>query len=165
MICICEIVGSLSSQNIRHLQIVFRAKELQQGYEWTDNGLQTKPGQEVQIEELDFEFMEDVEVDTDQPRKVEVITSYNWEMNSQKGTNQYNDQGTVATGAFGSVCSQDTTKLSSVSTSPLDAFSPDIQQRLAQNDPHLIAYIQNYTSTASPPPHVGAETSVGGNKE
>ena len=48
------------------------ARELQQGYEWTDNGLQTKPGQEVQIEELDFEFMEDVEVDTDQPRKVEV---------------------------------------------------------------------------------------------
>ena len=138
------------------------SRELQQSYEWGEEGLKVKPGQEVALDDADFEFMEDVQIEAGRSEKIENITTYNFEMASKKGSNQYNDQGTIASGAFGSVGSQDTTKVSSVTTSPFfDSLSPDLREKIEQNDPKFMEYIAQY-STASPQSTIDAEKSVGG---
>ena len=125
-------------------------RKLQQSYEYTDEGLQAKPGQEVFLDDVDFEFMEDIQVETGQSNKIKNIITYKYEMAAQKGSNPNNDHGTIVSGAFGSVGSQDTTKVSSVTTSPfLDSFSPELQKKFEQNNPKLMEYIAKF-KTASP---------------
>ena len=86
-------------------------------------------------------------------------------MASKKGSNPYNDQGTIESGAFGSVGSQDTTKISSVTTSPfLDSMSPELQKKFEQNDPKLMEYISQIP-TASPQSDTDVEKSAGGSQQ
>ena len=60
-------------------------RELQQECEWTDEGLQVKPGQEVVLVEADFKFMEDIQVETGQSDKIENMPSHKFEMENRKG--------------------------------------------------------------------------------